>query len=148
MIFPRRASYALALLTLAALAAVSFPHRRASAQTATAAPQQQPASPNGKIVYQSDQAGDENVYDIYTMDADGKRQTRLTSNVADDAAPVWSPDGTLIAFVSNRNGAYEIFLMNADRSNQRPLRADSPVSAFDARWSPEGKRMAYVSGGQ
>jgi Tol biopolymer transport system component len=137
MTFPRRASLALALLTLAALAAAAFPHVRTSAQTA--APQQ-PASPNGKIVFQSDRGGD--FSDIYVADADGKRETRLTTDVADDSMPVWSPDGSQIAFISGRRGVFEIFLMNADGSNQRPLR-EAPVEAVEVEWSPDSKMLAY-----
>ncbi|HEX8723523.1 MAG TPA: hypothetical protein VF736_23105 [Pyrinomonadaceae bacterium] len=139
MTFPRRASLALALLTLAALAAVVFPHGRVSAQTAAAAPQQS-ASPNGKIVFQSDRGGD--FSDIYVVEADGKRETRLTTDVADDSMPVWSPDGTQIAFISARRGTFEIFLMNADGSNQRPLRA-APVEAVEVAWSPDGRMLTY-----
>ena len=134
MTFPRRAALpALALLTLfAALAPVNT-----SAQSA--APNQ-PPSPNGKIVFQSDRGGDWS--EVYVVAADGKHETRLTTDAADDSLPVWSPDGTQIAFVSNRRGAYEIFLMNADGSNQRPLRAVA-VEAAEVAWSPDGKMLAY-----
>lgn len=143
MNYPRRASVKLlAPLTLACLAA-AFPLQHA-AQNASS--KKQPSS-NGKIVYQSDQAGDPGINDVYTMDADGKHETRLTTNAADDAAPVWSPQGDKIAFVSNRRGdGYEIYLMNADGSNQRPLRADAPVRAIAADWSPDGSRLAYAEG--
>ncbi len=140
---PRRASVKfLALLTLAAVAA-ALPLKHA-AQTAPLKQQ----SPNGRIVYHSDQAGDPGVNDIYTMDGDGKHETRLTNSPTDDAVPVWSPQGDRIAFVSDRRGeGYEIYLMNADGSNQRPLRAENPVRAFDAQWSPDGTRLAYANGG-
>src|SRR5436309_2843912 len=71
---------------------------------------------NGKIVFASDRDGNN---EIYVMDADGSHQTRLTNNPADDILPAWSPDGTKIAWSTNRLGGsnYEIFVMNADGSN-------------------------------
>ena len=45
------------------------------------------------------------------MQADGTRQTRLTRHPADDYGPIWSPDGRQIAFVSNRSGKDQIWVM-------------------------------------
>src|SRR5919205_885842 len=138
MTFPRRAGLvpALALLTLAAALAPT----RAAAQSAPAKAQ----SPNGQIVFQSDRGGD--FSDIYVVDADGKHETRLTTDPADESNPVWSPDGSQIAFVTNRRGAYEVFLMNADGSNQRPLR-ETPVETVEVAWSPDGKMLSYATRG-
>ncbi len=52
------------------------------------------------------------------MDAAGSDQTRLTSNSAADRYPSWSPDGSKITFASNRDGNNEIYVMDADGSNQ------------------------------
>jgi hypothetical protein len=57
----------------------------------------------------------------------------LTRNFAFDADPSWSPDGTRIAFTSQRNGANQVFVMNADGSDQRLLLDGD--SAF-ADWQP------------
>ena len=46
---------------------------------------------------------------------------RLTTNEAEDSQPVWSPDGKRIAFVSDLHGEGEIFMMDADGSNQQRL---------------------------
>ena len=43
------------------------------------------------------------------MNADGSEQTRLTNSSGYDGVPVWSPDGSKIAFQSNRDGNYEIY---------------------------------------
>jgi Tol biopolymer transport system component len=61
-----------------------------------------------------------------------------------DDDPVWSPDGKLIAFVSNRDGNDEIYVMNADGSNQRRL-TDTPSSDSEPNWSPDGKYIAFDS---
>jgi hypothetical protein len=56
------------------------------------------------------------------MGADGSNQTNLTKHASPDAHPVWSPDGTKVAFFSNRDGNGEIYVMDAaDGSNQTNL---------------------------
>ena len=54
---------------------------------------------NGKIAFISDRDGNR---EIYVMNADGTNQVRLTNNSVVDDHPTWSPDGTKIAFVSQR----------------------------------------------
>jgi len=51
------------------------------------------------------------------MDADGTNVTKLTSNTAKDWVPSWSPDGSKLAFPSNRDVDAEIYEMNADGTN-------------------------------
>ena len=146
MTFPRHAGLlpALVLLTFAGLAAAALTPGRASAQSAPSKKQ----SPNGMIVFQSTTGSDSYVNDIYVMDADGKHQTRLTDDAGDDVSAQWSPKGDQVAFLSDRRGnGYEIFLMNADGSNQHPLRDAAPVCPFTFEWSPDGTRLAYRNGG-
>jgi len=52
------------------------------------------------------------------MNADGTGQIDLTNNPASDRKPVWSPDGTKIAFYSLSDSNNEVYVMNADGSGQ------------------------------
>ena len=56
-----------------------------------------------------------------SMDADGGNQTNLTNDAGDDDDPAWSPDGSKIAFASDRDGNHEIYVMDADGGNQTNL---------------------------
>jgi Tol biopolymer transport system component len=93
----------------------------------------------GRIVYAHED-------DIYTMDANGTNVIRLTTDPAPDFDPVWSPDGTQIAFRSHRhvNGDVEVYVMDADGSNQTNLTND-PASDYSPAWSPDGTQIAFAS---
>ena len=95
----------------------------------------------GKIVFHSERDGN---VEIYTMDADGSNQMRLTFNAVSDTYPVWSPNGRQIAFASSRDGNYEIYVMDADGMNQRNLTNHPEYDSFPA-WSPDGTQIAFVS---
>ena len=130
-----------------ALAAVALPAAGSSAQTARA-PQ---PSTGGKILFQSTQGSDTFVNEIYTMDGDGKRQTRLTYNEFDDTTPVWSPDGSKVAFLSERGAGYDIYLMNADGTGEHALRDAAhggPLNTVNLQWSPDGTKIIYSDGGK
>lgn len=67
-------------------------------------------------------------WEIYTLGADGANQQRLTSTprkpngeVGSSASPAWSPDGRSIAFLTDRSGKWEMWVMAADGSGQRPM---------------------------
>jgi Tol biopolymer transport system component len=84
----------------------------------------------------------DNHEDVWTINADGTDLTRLTHSPAFEFDPSWSPDGTQIAFRSERSGETEIWVMNADGTGQHRLtRGLSPA------WSPDGLRIAYASPG-
>ena len=69
------------------------------------------------------------------MDADGTSQERLTSNSIDDFRPDWSPDGTKLAFYTERDGNWEIYGMDADGSNQTNL-SNNPAYEILPDWGP------------
>lgn len=91
-------------------------------------------SPDGReIVF--DRSGE-----IWTMNADGSDQNRLTQGEP-DWEPVWSPNGREIAFL--HGSPYQLYVMNVDGSGQRQL-APSTGEEFDPDWSPDGTRIAYA----
>ena len=52
--------------------------------------------------------------DIYKVPAQGGTAVQLTTQTSYEANPVWSPDGKQIAFASDRNGNFDLFIMPAD----------------------------------
>ncbi len=70
--------------------------------------------------------------------------TRLTDNDAADGVPAWSPDGQRIAFESDRDGDFDIYVMNADGSGVTRLTDHDAPDAL-AAWSPDGQRIAFMS---
>ncbi len=81
---------------------------------------------------------------VYTMYSDGSGRVDLTNSPADDSTPVWSPDGKLIAFTSDRSGRPQIYVMNADGSNLHRVSQGSAAD-FSPTWSPDGNWIAFAS---
>ncbi|HUQ82258.1 MAG TPA: hypothetical protein VM076_13995, partial [Gemmatimonadaceae bacterium] len=91
---------------------------------------------------------------IYRMPAAGGQATSLTQNsgVALNFHPRISPDGKLIAFISDRRGQNNLWVMNADGSNPRAVFTDLAVRAAEPAWSADGnfiivRRQALGGGG-
>ena len=82
--------------------------------------------------------------EIYVVNPDGSGKIRLTNSPGDDATPIFSPDGALIAFTSERDGNLDIYTMKADGSNVTRLTDDDAMEGFPT-WSPDGERIAFMS---
>jgi Tol biopolymer transport system component len=119
-------------------------------------------SPDGKkIVFTSLKDGD---LDIYTMNIDGTDIRRLTTTPGYDGGPWWSPDSKRIVYRAHhpkdptelkqyqellkqgliRPSKVELFVMNADGSDQRQITALGGAN-FGPSWSPDGKRIIFSS---
>ena len=94
-------------------------------------------SPDGKrLVYTSDAPGDQ---EVYILDLDSGRNTRLTRTRAIEISPDFSPNGREIAFTSDRSGNPQVYIMDSEGLNTRRVSFDSGYSD-SAAWSPRGLR--------
>lgn len=108
-------------------------------------------------------------WEVYTMNMDGSNrqrltstpitviaeQTQLNSEIVDgkerivpganvkwnNAAPAWSPDGQQIAFLTDRSGKWEIWIMNVDGSNPRPMFPNSALNDLTFNYAGVDERM-------
>ena len=98
------------------------------------------------IAFETDRDGNR---EIYVMGPDGSNPVNLTNNPADDMQPSWSPDGSLIAFVSNREtdggGGQFVYVMDSNGENVRQLNTENESTWPD--WSPDGRMITYTAFG-
>lgn len=104
-------------------------------------------SPGGQLAFSSAISNDGSM-EIYVSNLDGSGPRRLTrTQKGINISPRWNPrTGREIAFISNRGGSPQIYVMDSSGANQRPLisrggHSDSPS------WSPDGRYIAFTYGG-
>jgi Tol biopolymer transport system component len=123
------------LLAMFALAAAGCTGRTSTSVAPASSAQEQ-------IVFASERDG--NSREIYVMNLDQTGLRQLTDDPAEDGGPVWSPDGALIAFASDRDGDFDIYVMSADGSAVTRL-TDAPAGDGFPAWSPDGTQIAFAS---
>jgi hypothetical protein len=117
-------------------------------------------SPDGSKIAVSYRQDDH--WEVHVMNADGSNRQRLTgtsyiilveqmlggeeSHSFNNAAPVWSPDGSQIAFLTDRTGRWEIWVMNADGSNQRPMFDNDVLKGLGLNYAGVDERMLSWNG--
>ncbi len=79
--------------------------------------------------------------DLYTVPIAGGDARALTSGIAWDFQPRYSPDGQEIAFVSDRGGANNLWIMNADGSQPRAVTSEKEHLVHNPSWSPDGEYL-------
>jgi TolB protein len=108
-----------------------------------------------KLAFSSDRDGarmkgptaERDISNIYRADYDGANQSRMTVTRSLDIAPVWAPDGNMIAYTSYRSGYPDIIvqLVNGLGEPTRPARGTAEAHNFLAVWSPDGSKLAFSS---
>ena len=98
-------------------------------------------SPDGKkIVF-------ELLGDLYTLPMEGGEAKRLTSGMAFDSQPRFSPDGKWLAFLSDRDGAENLWIMKADGSDPKKLSKDEQADFASPAWTPDGQYVIVSRSG-
>jgi Tol biopolymer transport system component len=106
-----------------------------------------PAQCRGRIAYVGRSDGEN---DIFVVNADGSGLMYLTDGPDREQSPSWSPDGKRIAFVSDRTGSDEIYVMTISDGPQAGSvglgrLTDSPEDERYPTWSPDGTCLAFVT---
>src|SRR5216683_306828 len=98
----------------------------------------------GIVAIQSYSGG---TFHIWTMLPNGTRRKQITTGHGDDREPSISPDGTTIAFASDRafKGSYDIWTINIATGALKQV-TSSDADEFEPTWSPDGTSIAFVSG--
>lgn len=102
-------------------------------------------SPKGNLIaFQAYKGG---TFHIWTANPDGTNLRQITTGHGDDREPRFSPDGTKIAFSSDRafQGSYDIWVVEL-ASGKLDRRTSSPDDEYEPAWSPDGSEIAFVSG--
>jgi WD40-like Beta Propeller Repeat len=102
-------------------------------------------SPDGKRLAFTRRQHDH--WEVYVVDVDGRNLKRLTTTplqpngaLGNSAAPAWSPDGQYLAFLTDRSGKWEIWLMRADGSGQKPMFQKGVLAGVKLEYAGLGER--------
>ena len=104
-------------------------------------------APNGRFVAtDKTDMSSQNVVDIWTYELQRESSKRLTFDPSLNAVPIWSPDATRLAFGSNRQLEFDLYLKNSDGAQLEKSIVRDGVQKYPTDWSKDGKYILYTRG--
>jgi Tol biopolymer transport system component len=82
--------------------------------------------------------------DVAIVNPDGSGVASLVQDPAEDADPAWSPDGSMLAFSSDRDGDREIYVLEVKTGTVRQLTRNRGIADWSPTWAPTGASIAFV----
>ncbi|NOT08940.1 MAG: hypothetical protein HOP28_12145 [Gemmatimonadales bacterium] len=98
-------------------------------------------SRSGAVVFQSNRVGG---WKLFVAQPDGSGLRQLTTGTSEDVTPVWSPDGTQVAFASTVAGNEDIWVIRADGTGLRNVTNHASGDSHP-NWSPDGRTIVFCS---
>jgi uncharacterized protein YjdB len=96
----------------------------------------------GPVIVSSTRGGS---VDLYALDPEAPgTPLRLTADRSVETMGAYSPDGSRIVYVSNRDGPFDLYVADADGSSPRRL-TETPATEFTPRWMPDGTRIVFAA---
>lgn len=86
-------------------------------------------------------------YDLWLYEMERDVWTRFTFDASYHRSPIWSPDGSRIAFTSNRSGHFDLYQKNASGAGNEDVLLASDVDKVPTDWSADGRFIAYLTSG-
>jgi Tol biopolymer transport system component len=103
-------------------------------------------SPDGKrVAFERADPQSSNTRNIWLYELARGVTTRFTFSSAWESNPVWSPDGSRIAFVSNRSGRYDLYQKASNLAGEDELLFSSSDLKAPSSWSPDGRHLLFFN---
>lgn len=86
--------------------------------------------------------------DLYRLPIEGGEAVRITTGIAFDSQPAISPDGNHIAFISDRDGATNLWVVKSDGSDARQISSERHAGIVSPQWTPDGNYVVVTRAGK
>ena len=104
-------------------------------------------SPDGVTAVVNIRDSDSSNRDLWLVDLERELKTRFTFDAAQDWIAVWSPDGSKVAFSSERSGTGDLYVKSVIGGGEAELLHDDDTQKYPASWSRDGRYVLYESWG-